>query len=60
MTEIVFVVTESDEGRFTAGGVGTSVFTEADTMEELRRAVRDAVHCHFEPGEQPKLIRLHT
>jgi hypothetical protein len=57
--EIVFVVEESEEGGFTARGVGESVFTEADTMEELRLAVRDAVRCHFEPGSEPKIIRLH-
>ena len=58
MIEIVFVVEESQEGGFTARGVGESVFTEADTMEELRQAVRDAVRCHFEPGAEPKAIRL--
>jgi hypothetical protein len=25
----------------------------------LREAVRDAVRCHFEPGQAPSLIRLH-
>ena len=59
MTEIVFVVEEAAEGGFTARGVGSAVFTEADTMEDLRRAVREAVHCHFEAGETPKVIRLH-
>jgi hypothetical protein len=59
VTEIVFVVEESQEGGFTARSVGASVFTEADTMEELRQAVRDAVRCHFDPGQEPKVIRLH-
>jgi hypothetical protein len=59
VTEIVFVVEESQEGGFTARSVSASVFTEADTMEELRQAVRDAVRCHFDPGQEPKVIRLH-
>lgn len=59
MTELVFLVEEAPEGGYTARGVGEAVFTEADTMEELRQAVRDAVRCHFEPGGEPKIIRLH-
>ena len=59
MTEFVFLVEEAPEGGYTARGVGEAVFTEADTVEELRQAVRDAVRCHFEPGAEPKVIRLH-
>ena len=36
------------------------IFTEANSWEELREAIRDAVHCHFDPDEQPDLIRLHA
>jgi hypothetical protein len=39
--------------------VGESLFTEADTIENLRRGIREAVECHFEDGKAPKLIRLH-
>ena len=35
------------------------MFTEADTEAELRVAVQDAVHCHFDEGTLPKVIRLH-
>lgn len=59
MTELVFVVEEAAEGGFIARGVGEAVFTEADTPEELRQAVRDAVRCHFDPGTEPRVIRLH-
>ena len=43
MTEFVFLVEEAPECGYTARGVGAPVFTEADTLEELREAVRDAV-----------------
>jgi hypothetical protein len=34
--------------------------TEADTLDQLRRMVRDAVTCHFpDAATRPKLIRLH-
>ena len=59
MSELVFLVEEAQEGGYTARGLRESVFTEADTMEELRQAVRDAVRCHFEPGAEPRVIRLH-
>ncbi|MBK7662055.1 MAG: 2-oxoisovalerate dehydrogenase [Sterolibacteriaceae bacterium] len=59
MNEIVFLVEEAPEGGYTARALGESVFTEADTLPELHAAVRDAVHCHFEPEAAPKLIRLH-
>jgi len=39
--------------------VGKVSFTETNTIEELRQAVRDAVRCHVEPGAEPKVIRLH-
>ncbi len=59
MNEILFVVEEADDGSFRASAVGTSIHTEADNLEELRQEIRDAVHCHFEEGEAPPLIRLH-
>lgn len=59
MTEIVFVVEQAPEGGFTARALGEAIFTEADTEAQLRVAVQDAVHCHFDEGKSPKVIRLH-
>jgi hypothetical protein len=59
MTEVVFVVEEAPEGGYVARALGTSIVTEADDLPQLRVAVRDAVHCHFEPAAAPKMIRLH-
>ena len=59
MTEIIFLVEDAVEGGFNAKAIGNSIFTEADTIEELRKNVREAVECHFEPDQMPKLIRLH-
>jgi hypothetical protein len=57
--EIVFVVEEAPEGGFQARTLGFSIFTEADTFNDLREQVRDAVRCHFEEASRPGLIRLH-
>jgi len=59
-TEIVFLVEEAAEGGYTARGLEQAIFTEADTLDALRVAVRDAVRCHFEPGTEPRIIRLHV
>ena len=57
--EIVFSVQESPDGGYEAKALSAPIFTEADNLEELRSAVRDATECHFEKGKRPKLIRLH-
>ena len=59
MTELLFIIEEASEGGFTARALDHAIFTEADTMEELREMVKDAVKCHFEPDQLPKMIRLH-
>lgn len=59
MSEIVFVVEQAPEGGYIARALGESIFTEADTLDELRAAVQDAVHCHFDEEKSPKIIRLH-
>jgi predicted RNase H-like HicB family nuclease len=59
MNEIFFLVEEAPEGGYTARALGESIFTEAETLEELKTNVREAVHCHFEEDSLPKIIRLH-
>ena len=59
MDEIIFVVTEAPEGGYTARALGEAIFTEADDLASLRERVRDAVHCHFDEGSAPRVVRLH-
>ena len=58
-TEIIFIVEESPEGGYEARSLNYSIFTEADTFEELKGMVHDAVSCHFKTEDRPRLIRLH-
>jgi hypothetical protein len=60
MTEIIFVVEPDPEGGYTAQALGHSIFTEADTWDELKAAVQDAVRCHFDREERPAMVRLHV
>jgi hypothetical protein len=58
-SEIIFIVEESPEGGYEAKAVGHCVFTEAETIDELKRRVQDAVRCHFDSADRLALIRLH-
>jgi hypothetical protein len=57
-TEIIFSIQESPEGGYEARALGHSIFTQANTMEELKLNVREAVRCHFDEGAAPPVIRL--
>jgi len=59
MDELIFLVEHAPEGGYTARALGASIFTEADDLDALRGQVRDAVRCHFEESQGPKVIRLH-
>ena len=59
MSEIIFVVEQAPEGGYTARALGESIVTQAETIAELHVRVRDAVHCQFDDGKAPKMIRLH-
>jgi hypothetical protein len=58
-SEIIFTVQESPEGGFQARALGFSIFTEAESFDELKTMIRDAVSCHFDPADKPSVIRLH-
>lgn len=57
-TEVLFNVEEADDGGYVATASLHSIVTEADTAEELRAQVRDAVECHFGAAGKAKHIRL--
>ncbi len=59
MKELFFIVEESPDGGYTARALGESIFTEGETIEEIKEAIKDAVRCHFEPDNVPKIIRIH-
>jgi hypothetical protein len=57
--EVIFVVEDSPEGGYEARPLEHSIFTQADSIDELRTMVRDAVSCHFDESDRPSVIRLH-
>ena len=60
MTEMHFLVEEALEGGLVTRALGADIFTEANDMQSLHAQVRDAVHCHFDAGTAPSIIRLHV
>lgn len=59
MNELVFHVTQESDGGYVAEALGESIFTQADTWEELRHSVREAVSGFYFDGKAPDRIRLH-
>jgi predicted RNase H-like HicB family nuclease len=61
MSEIIFEVREDEvDGGYIATALGYGIHTQAETVEELRAMVKDAVKCYFdESTPSPKIIRLH-
>jgi predicted RNase H-like HicB family nuclease len=59
--EIIFQVSEDPvDGGYVAAAIGHGITTEADTIDDLRTMVKEAVQCHFHDStEKPKIIRLH-
>jgi hypothetical protein len=56
MKEIIFLVEEDIEGGYNARAIGESIFTQGDSLPELRENVKEAVRCHFEENELPTII----
>jgi len=59
VSELIFLVEEAPEGGYITRALGQSIFTEADTLEELRTNIREAVECHYDEGQAPAVLRLH-
>jgi predicted RNase H-like HicB family nuclease len=58
MNELVFEVAQEADGGYTAEALGESIFTQADTWEELRTNVREAVAAYYFDATSPASIRL--
>ena len=52
-SEIIFSVQESLEGGFEAKALSHSIYTQAESLDELKKNVQDAVRCHFEEKDRP-------
>jgi hypothetical protein len=53
MEEIIFLVDEVPEGGFIAQSLGYAISTEAETWDELKMAIENAILYYFEEGKRP-------
>ena len=59
-SEIIFEVHEAEEGGYWCRALGYDIFTQAETWDELKDNIRDAISCAFDDGEEhPTIVRLH-
>jgi hypothetical protein len=57
--ELVFDVAQDQDGGFVAECMGEDIITEADTWQELRANVTEAVSAFYYDSSPPERIRLH-
>jgi len=57
-SEIIFSVQESPEGGYEARALGHAIFTEANSLEELKVMIGDAVCCHFDGSQHFSITAL--
>ena len=59
MNSLSFVTESAEEGGYNARAEKESIFTQADTLEELNLNISDALKCHFDneiPGFVLKFV----
>jgi predicted RNase H-like HicB family nuclease len=57
----LFVEAKEDkvDGGYTASAIGYGIHTQAETLEELRVNILDAIDCYFDkPEDAPTVIHL--
>ena len=58
--ELIFEIRDAEEGGYYARALGHAIFTEADSWDELRKNVIEAVSLHFEDDAvRPRIVQLH-
>ena len=58
MQELVFEVIQDADSGFTAEAIGEGIFTQADSWEQLKTNVREAVQAFYFDSTPPASIRL--
>lgn len=60
MKELVFEVTQEEDGGFCAECLTENIFTQGDTWDDVRKNVQEAVRgFFFDQPPTPRRIRLH-
>ena len=54
--EIIFLIEEDIDGGYNARAMGFPIFTQAETIDELKKMIDDAVRCHFDKLPNKKVV----
>jgi len=57
--DLVFEIIQEGDGGYVAECLSEDIFTEADTWEQLRKNVKEAVEGHYFDRPKHEVIRLH-
>lgn len=55
----MFEVRDTEEGGFWARALGESIFTQAETWDELKTNLLEAINVHFDAPDLPRILQLH-
>ena len=60
-SEIIFEVSDDEfDCGYSASALGFGIHTQAETIEEIRDNIREAVECYFDDAStRPAVVRLH-
>lgn len=53
MKKLIFIIDQAKEGGYNARAETASIFTQAETIEELKLNIADAIECHFDNDVLP-------
>ena len=56
--DLVFRVTQEEEGGYSAECLTEGIITQGDTREELEFMIKDAVRCYFFDDPKTRSIRI--
>ena len=59
MNEIFFDVTQEADGGYVAECLTESIFTQADTWEDLEKNIQESVAAFYFDRPRPQAVRLH-
>jgi hypothetical protein len=60
ISEVIFLVEDASEGGYTAKALDYSIYTQANTWDELKEAIMDSINCHFDSPSSPPLTSTTT
>ena len=60
-SEIIFEISDDEvDGGYSASALGFGIHTQAETIEEIRDNIREAIECYFDDAStRPSVVRLH-